>query len=491
MTERNQITVPGTDRVFHRMKILAVLLLSMGMSLMAISSVNVALPTIQEGLGATDSDIQWVLAGYALTFGVTLIPAGRAGDVLGRGSWFMVGAALFTVASVACGLAPNAVVLNAARLVQGIGAGIFSPQVTGMIQQYFSGGGRAKAFAALGVTISASVAAGPVLAGAIIEAVGPESGWRWAFFGYLPLGLACVVLGLRWFPFGRERARRLDPAATAARVDLDPVGALLITAAVLTMMYPFMAREPWAWWLLALAPALVALWWRWERRYRAQGREPLVDLELFQHRSFRNALLVAGAAFMGLTSTFAVVAIFLQTGLGVGALSSGLIGLPNAIVSAFTSIYTVRFVLTHGRRLVVIALLVLLTGTVSSIAVVWAIGAFGISFWWLALTLTLNGGAMGAFASANQTLSMQDIPVRHGGTASGLKQTIERITTALGNALITGIFFAFAAVGSWTVAFIGAFAGIAACLLLAALFAIMDERQHARIATAADGTGQL
>ncbi|WP_370585978.1 MFS transporter [Tessaracoccus sp. MC1756] len=480
MTDRNHISAPGTARTFHRMKVLAVLLLSMGMSLMAISSVNVALPTIQEGLGATDQDLQWVLAGYALAFGVTLIPAGRAGDVLGRGSWFIVGAALFTVASLACGLAPNAFILNAARLVQGVGAGLFSPQVTGMIQQYFSGGGRAKAFALLGVTISASVAAGPVIAGAIIEAAGPETGWRWAFFGYLPLGLAAVVLGLRWFPFVKERRRRLGLDATAGRVDLDPVGSLLITASVVAVMYPFMARQSWAWWLLPLAAVLILAWWLWERRYKAAGREPLVDLELFRYRSFRNGLLVSGAAFLGLTSTFAVVAIFLQNGLGVDALRTGLLGLPNAVLSAVASIYTVRFVMTRGRRLVVFALALMVTGALLSILVAWGIGEFGWSFWWLSATLGLNGAAMGAFASANQTLSMQDVPVRHGGTASGLKQTVERITTALGNAAITGVFFAVAATGSWTLAFMGAFTGIAACLLLALVLGIMDDRQHAR-----------
>ncbi|MDO5677158.1 MAG: MFS transporter [Propionibacteriaceae bacterium] len=485
MTDRNAITAPGTDRVFHRMKILAVLLLSMAMSLMAISSVNVALPTIRLGLDATEQDIQWVLAGYALSFGVTLIPAGRAGDVLGRGSWFVVGAAIFTVASLACGLAPNAFLLNAARLAQGVGAGIFSPQVTGMIQQYFSGGGRAKAFAALGLTISASVAAGPIIAGAIIDAAGPETGWRWAFFGYLPIGLACVVLSLFWFPFVKERARRVArrnpdvPDPTAVKVDLDPIGSLLLTATVLAVMYPFMARQGWAWWLLLAAPLLLAAWWKWERRYAAVGREPLVDLDLFKYRSYRNALLVAGAAFMGLTSTFAVVAIFLQTGHGVSALHSGLIGLPNAILSAFTSIWTVRFVMTRGRRLVVVALSILLTGILTSILVVWAMQQFGISFWWLAGPLGLIGGAMGAFSSANQTLSMIDIPVQHGGTASGLKQTVERITTALGNAAITGVFFAFVAVGDWTVGFMGAFAGIAVCILLALMLAIFDERQHA------------
>ncbi len=462
------------------MKILAVVLLSMSMSLVAISSVNVALPTIQEGLRTTDQDLQWVLAGYALALGVTLIPAGRAGDVLGRGSLFVVGAAIFTVASLICGLAPNALVLNGARLIQGVGAGLFSPQVTGMIQQYFSGGGRAKAFALLGVTISASVAAGPVLSGAIIEAAGPETGWRWAFLVYLPLGLACVVLGLLWFPFAKERKRRLGMNPTAVKVDLDPVGSLLITVAVLAVMYPFMARQAWAWWLLPAAGALIAGWWMWERRYKNAGREPLVDLELFRYRSFRNGLLVAGAAFMGLTSTFAVVAIFLQSGLGVDALRSGLIGLPNAVLSAISSIYTVRFVMTHGRRLVSLALLLLLAGTGLSIAVVWAIGEFGISFWWLAATLALNGAAMGAFASANQTLAMQDVPVQHGGTASGLKQTVERVTTALGNAVITGVFFAVAASGSWTGAFMGAFVGIAVCLVLAFALSVMDARQHAR-----------
>lgn len=477
--DRNLISAPGTDRVFHRQKIIAVLMLSMAMSLMAISSVNVALPTIQEGLGATDQDIQWVLAGYALSFGITLIPAGRAGDVMGRGSWFVVGAALFTLASLACGLAPSAWFLNLARIVQGFGAGVFSPQVTGMIQEYFSGGGRAKAFALLGVVLAGSVAIGPALAGGIIDIVGPETGWRWAFLAYLPLGLAAVVLGLLWFPFQAERGRRLDPGARRERLDLDPVGAILMAAIVLAVMYPFMAKQSWAWWLLLAAPVLVVAWWRWERRYERGGGEPLVDLDLFHFRSYRNGLLVSGALFLGMTSTFAVVAIFLQSGLGVGALGAGLIGLPNALLSALSSMYTVRFVMSHGRRLVVLAVLLLLVGTVLSLGVGWAIGAHGIAWWWLAPTLALNGIAMGAFMSANQTLSMQDVPARHGGTASGLKQTVERITTAVGTAVITGAFFA-GAKTSWTGGFVAAFAAISVCLVFAVALAVWDERQHVR-----------
>lgn len=477
MTNRNIIRVEGSDREFNRLKILFVLMLSLAMSLMAISSVNVTLPSLESGLGATDTDLQWVLSGYSLAFGISLIPAGRAGDVMGRSSWFVIGAGLFTVGSLLCGLAPNALILNLARVVQGLGAGIFSPQVTGMIQQYWHGGGRARAFAMFGLTISAAVAVGPVLAGGIVEAFGPVTGWRWTFFFYLPIGLLAVVLGLLWFPFDTERRRRRGSAA--GRVDLDPIGTVLVVAVVLAIMYPFMARQPLAWGLLALAPVLLWLWLRWERRYAERGREPIVDLNLFSFTSFRNGLLVSSANFLGMTSTFAVVAIYLQSGLDVDALTVGLIGLPNAILSAFSSVYTVRFVMSHGRRLAKFALMLLVVGTVTSLAAGWAIGTLGWPVWVLSITLAFNGIGMGAFGSANQTLSMQDVPPEHGGTAGGIKQTTERIATALGNAAITSIFFLFVAGGTYVGGFVAAFSAIALCIMLAVGLAIMDERQHA------------
>lgn len=476
---RNVITVEGTDRTFSRARILFVLLMSMGMSLIAVSSVNVALPALERGLDASSSDLQWVLSGYALAIGVTLIPAGRAGDVMGRGAFFVVGAAVFTLASLACGLAPTPLLLNLARIVQGIGAGLFSPQVTGMIQQYFSGGGRAKAFALLGVVISASVAVGPVLSGAIISALGEETGWRWAFFIYLPVGLAAVVLALLWFPFEIERQLR-DPGRVRTRIDLDPVGTVLVVAIVLAVMYPFMARQPLAWGLLAAAPVLLRVWVRWERDYAASGREPIVDLTLFRYRSYRNGLMVSGAVFLGVTSTFAVLALFLQSGLGVSAIFAGLIGLPNAISSAISATVTARYALSHGRQLVILAVVLLLTGTLLSLLVAWMIGALGVSFWWLSATLVLNGLGMGIFGSVNQTLSMQDIPRAHGGTASGIKQTIERITTALGNAAITGLFFVVVADVSWVSGIAAAYAAIAVCLVVALVLGLIDRRQHAR-----------
>ncbi|GAA1393387.1 MFS transporter [Luteococcus peritonei] len=476
MSEPNLIRVEGTERTFNRLKVLFVLLLPLAMSLMALSSVNVALPTIEQGLEASSGDVQWILSGYALSFGVALTPAGRLGDLMGRGTWFLVGLALFVLASIACALAPSPLLLNAGRIVQGLGAGLFSPQVTGMITQYFQGRGRARAFSMFGLVISASVAVGPVLTGAIIGWLGPEWGWRWAFLINLPLGVLGIVLGLAWFPFETERRRRSRPAdQPSARLDLDPMGMVLLTVAILCLMYPFMAHAAWAWALLPVAPVLLWAWVRWERRYLDGGREPMVDLRLFDFHSFRNGMLVSGVMFLGVASTFAVAAVYVQSGLHVPALQAGLMGLPNAVASAFSAVWSVKYVMTAGRRLVVWMLGLMALGTALSIAVILG----GLSWWWLAATLTLNGFGMGAIGSANQTLSMEDVPPRHGGTAGGIKQTVERIGAALGNAMITGILFGMVGGGlGWNLAFAGAFAGIVVCVLAAMAIAVHDEREH-------------
>lgn len=479
MSDPNLIHVEGSTRTYQRRQILAVLLLPLAMSLMALSSVNVALPSIESGLGATPTDVQWILSGYALAFGVTLIPSGRAGDVMGRGTWFVIGLVVFVAASVACGLATTPLLLNAGRIAQGVGAGMFSPQITGMIQQYFTGHGRAKAFALFGLVISASVAVGPVLTGTIITGAGPAAGWRWAFLINTPLGLLAIVLALLWFPFDTERRRRgAASGATRGRLDLDPVGTLLLTAVILCLMYPFMAHAAWAWALLAAAPLLLWAWQRWERRYAAHGGEPMVDVSLFAFRSFRNGMLVSGTMFLGVASTFAVTALFLQSGLHATALAAGMIGLPNAIVSAYSSIWSVKYVLSHGRRLIVLMMGLMALGTLLSL-IVGLLVPVGAPWWLLAATLMLNGFGMGVVGSANQTLSMQDVPHQHGGTAGGIKQTVERIGAALGNAVVTGVLFALLGAGAgWPTAFAGAFGLIAVFIICAMLLAIMDERHH-------------
>src|SRR5690606_35480931 len=180
------------------------------MSLLDVSIVNVALPTIRTSLGASESDLQWIVSGYALTFGLVLVPAGRFGDARGRRDVFVLGVGLFTLASAAAGLAPSAGLLITARLLQGIGAGIMHPQISGLIQQLFRGAERGRAFGWLGTTIGISTAVGPLLGGILIQLAGSPEGWRWIFFVNLPIGLLAIGLAFRVIPGYLRRAARRE-----------------------------------------------------------------------------------------------------------------------------------------------------------------------------------------------------------------------------------------------------------------------------------------
>lgn len=491
--DRNLIHVEGVDRTFHRYKVLFVILVPIAMALMSISSINVALPTIEADLGATASDLQWVLAGYALTFGITLIPAGRAGDLLGRGLLFMVGLAVFTFGSLACGLADTPLALNTARFAQGIGAGLYNPQAMGMIQQYFSGRGRAKAFALFGMVVSVSVAIGPLMAGTMIQWLGPHDGWRASFLIMVPLGLVGLAVGLRWLPFSTERrlwgftSRRRggtveeDAAARASRLDLDPVGTTMLASAVLMIMFPFTARGAGPIWLLAPAGLLLVFAWiRWEQRYKARGNAPMVDLDLFAFRSFTYGSGVSATAFLGMTSIFVVAALFLQQGLGVSAFATGLITLPNALVSVGTAYWSGQRVLDYGRTIVIGALATMVAACLATIGVAWLVVAHDASFWWLAVPWTVAGLGQGALGSANQTLTVEDVPPAAGGTAGGVMSTGQRMGTAIGNAMITSVFFGAVAAADHFAGLLAAYLVISAVLGLAMVIAIGDLRAARR-----------
>ena len=158
------------------------------MSLLDVSIVSVALPSMTEGLGATPATIQWVVSGYALTFGLMLVPAGRLGDAFGRRRMFLIGLAGFVLSSAAAGAAPTVGFLIAARLVQGLAAGCLAPQNSALIQQLFRGAERGRAFGMFGATIGVSTAAGPVVGGLILALAEGPSGWRWIFYVNVPIG---------------------------------------------------------------------------------------------------------------------------------------------------------------------------------------------------------------------------------------------------------------------------------------------------------------
>ncbi|MEJ7704922.1 MAG: MFS transporter [Geodermatophilaceae bacterium] len=311
----------------RRWRALAVCLVAGFLTLLDVSIVNVALPSIEVGLEAGPTQLQWILTGYALSFGLVLISAGRLGDARGRRRAFVLGLGVFTLASALAGLSPGPGWLTAARVLQGVGAGILIPQVSGFIQAMFPGPERGRAFGALGASIGLSTATGPLVGGLIIELVGGPDAWRWVFLVNIPVGIVALVLALRLLP-------QLDPGSPDTR--LDPVGVVLLGAAVLLVLLPLLgesdsdlAGRPW--WLLAVAAVVLAGFVLWERRLARRGGAPVMDLGLFARRSYALGAGLALWYFAGFTSIFFVLTLTLQSGLGYTALQAGLAATPFAL----------------------------------------------------------------------------------------------------------------------------------------------------------------
>lgn len=492
------IRVPGSDRVYDRNKLLFVLLVPLMMTLLQVSSVNNILTSIGHAMSASDSQLQWVLSGYALAVGIILVPAGRLGDMFGRSSAFVAGFSLFTLSSLLVGLATDATMLNFMRVLQGAGAGILSPQTTGLIQRYFVGQARAKAFAMFGLVVSMSVAAGPLMSGALVGILGEAAGWRWSFIINFPIGIIGLILAFLWLPFGKER-RHVGPHRAEARseyiemqeeegrfyerpkIDLDFLGMVLLALAVVGIMLPFMSTGwAFAWALLPAGVLLLAAWVAWESYYKKIGREPMVNLELFGISTFSWATAITVFQFLGMTSIFVVLALFLQRGLDVSALEVGLVTLPNALVSAYAAVWAGKRVLLKGRAVQAISLALMVIGVLGLMGVIWAIGK-GLPFWWLMVPVSVLGFGQGAIGSTNQTLSVLDVPAEHGGTAGGIVQTGQRIATAIGIAMITAVFFQGQHAGSgdtaWYNAIYIAYALVTFILLIALTLAVIFWRK--------------
>ncbi len=479
MPARSQSGGSGSAPDPVRWRILVVLLAAIFMSLIAVSIVNVALPSIQEGLGASESDLQWVLSGYALTFGVVLVAAGRAGDILGRGGIFIIGASIFTAASIASSFAPNPEMLNVARFVQGVGSGLLNPQGVGMIQQYFRGAERGRAFGYFGSVVGVAVGIGPILGGLLIKLGGVEFGWRLTFLVNVPVGIVTIILALLWFPRPLMR-RPATEAGTAARTSMDPVGSLLLGLAVLAILFPFMeARAAAATWLLLPAGLLLILAWvRWERRYAARGRSPMVDLRIFRTRSFTNGSVIVTLYFLGMTSIWVIVALYMQQGAGKSALEAGLVGVPSAVLSAIAADWAGKRVARLGRKIVIGGLYFALVGLALSVTVALLHEAVGLSVWWLLLSLSFIGIAQGSVISPNQTLTLAEVPLQYAGSSGAIMQTGQRIGTSIGIAVITAALFASLQLTDWSVAVAISFGVIAVIIASALVVAYKDARDR-------------
>lgn len=463
-------------------RLLPTLLIPAFVTLLAVSSVNVILPAVSQDLSAGTAGLQLVVSGYSLVFGVVLVPAGRAGDVMGRGRIFVIGMILFGVGSLASGLAPDVVTLNLARVVMGVGSGLLNPQVAGMIQQYYSGESRGRAFGLFGAVIGVSVAVGPVLSGGLIGWLGDDWGWRASFLINVPLVLLGVWAAHRYLPDSAWHRQDGGSGAGRDRVDLDPVGMVLLAAGTLLIMIPFMEASAgaWVWGLEAAGIGIVSAWVVWERRYRARGGAPMVDLSLLAIPSFAYGSLAIAVYFLGYTSVWIIVAQYVQAGLGSTALVSGAVGVPAALAGSVAAAVAGRRVIRVGRVMVLGGMAAGMAGLLASVGIIHMHARAGWSPWWLTLTLLLLGVGQGLVVSPNQTLSLVDVPLEYAGAAGGILQTGERIGTSIGIAAITGLTFRVSHSSGWDVAAQAGLLAVVAAIAVSAAIAAVDLRLAAR-----------
>ena len=421
----------------RRWRALAVTLAAGFMTLLDVSIVNVALPSMQSGLHASSQGIQWVVSGYALAFGLTLVAGGRLGDVLGRRRMFLVALTGFVLTSAAAGAAPDEALLVTARLLQGLAAGMLTPQNSGLIQDMFSGSERGKAFGLLGATIGVSTAAGPVVGGLILALFGAQDGWRWVFYVNVPIGAVALLLTTRWVP-------PIEPTGRSARSQIDFVGIALLGLATVGVLLPLVQSEgggsPLLWLMLPVAAGLGLVFVRWERRMLHEGRSPLLDLRLFTMTSgFASGITLASIYFCGFSGIWLVLSLFLQDGLHYTPLQSGLAVTPFALGSAATAAVAGRLVGSLGRRLTVAGLSLIIVGLAACALVIPHAGA-GRTGLLLIVPLLVAGIGGGAVISPNTTLTLACVPNGMAGSAGGALQTGQRIGTAVGTAVLATAF---------------------------------------------------
>ncbi|MFB7087766.1 MFS transporter [Streptomyces sp. NPDC056296] len=418
----------------NRWRALWVTLVAGFMTLLDVTIVAVALPSMQRGLHASAASVQWVVSGYALAFALTLVTAGRIGDTFGRRRVFLVALAAFVLFSAAAGAAPGIELLVVARLAQGVAAGSLAPQNSALIQQMFRGAERGRAFGLFGATVGVSSAVGPIVGGVILALAGPE-GWRWIFYVNVPVGVLALLLGFRLLP----------RTAPGGRGRLDPMGVALLGAGILALMLPLVLAESGGvgrvWWLFPVGALVLFVFVRWERRVARRDGQPLLEPGLFtETRGYVTGAGLAALYFVGFSGVWLVFALFFQNGLGFSPLMSGLAVTPFAVGSALAAAVAGRLVDRLGRLLTVWGLVAVMLGLGTTALVLWLAPAERAA--WIAAPALLVGGlGSGCVISPNITMTLRDVPVRMAGAAGGALQTGQRLGGTVGTAALPGLFY--------------------------------------------------
>jgi EmrB/QacA subfamily drug resistance transporter len=410
---------------------LALLVLCLGFFVILLDTtiVNVAIPTMLDSLQATLDQILWVLNAYVLTLAVLLITASRVGDILGQRNLFIAGLALFTLASAACGLSQDSSQLIVARIVQGVGAAILSPQALVIVATIFPAARRGAALGIMASVTALASVAGPTLGGLIVTYLQ----WRWIFLVNVPIGVAGIALAFWLVPDLRPgRQHRLDLG-----------GVVLATAGLFAIVFGLIEGQRWDWGaiagtaltipeVLAAGVILTAAFVVWE----VYQPEPLLPLALLRDRNYSVAVWLSALSFFGMFGFMFTTTIDLQTVLGMSAVRAGLTTLPLTLTMMVVSPLAGRFTDRIGGRYILLLGCLLFATGIGGVAVVESADA---AWYTYAIPLALAGFGMACMVSPIMTVAMHDVEPVLAGAASGLLNTSRQVGGAIGAAVVGAV----------------------------------------------------
>ncbi|MGP4086301.1 MFS transporter [Streptomyces sp. KR55] len=414
---------------------LAVILLAAFMELLDVTVVTVASTEVKGSFHTSYAQVQWILAGYQLTFAAGMVAGGRLGDIYGCRRVFVYGVLAFTGASLLCGIASSGPQIVLFRLLQGLAAALMFPQVQALIHVTFTGRYRAAAFGALGGVTGLAGIAGPLIGGALIELDLFGTGWRMIFLINVPIGiLAAIGARLLVTEWRSEQRPRLDLWGTA-------LGTLAVTLVVFPLIQ---GRDAdWAWWiwgLLALSAPAVLLFLLHQRRLERRGGWPVIDLGLFRGGSFGTGLVVQFMSFAGISAFFLVLAVELQAGYQWSALRTGLAFLPIAFGTGLASGIAIPLMPRLGKRVVQLGAAVMILGMITLMATLSAYPT-DLSFWRLAPAGLVVGLGLGVIVTTVNDVVLAEAVGPSAGSAAGVKAMVGQSGNALGVAVLGAIFF--------------------------------------------------
>jgi EmrB/QacA subfamily drug resistance transporter len=415
---------------------LTIVALAFVMDLLDNTIVNIAIPTIRDNLGASYAAIQWIVAGYALTFATLLVTGGRMGDVYGYKKVFMWGVAGFTLTSLLSGLAVNPGMLMACRLLQGACAALMVPQVMSLMQVMYKPSERGSINGLFGALGGLSASLGPVVGGLLIK--WNVFGWDWRpiFLINVPVGIFALVAGAKYLPNGKS----------PHPLKLDVQGTMLIITAIFLLVYPLIQGRELGWpaWSFAMMaaslPFFAAFAW-WQRRKERTDGSPLVLPSLFKKRSFGAGLGVNLVFEMAMIGFFLTFTLFLQVGLGFSAVHAALTGMPVAIGIGMTmALAGEKLVPKLGRYALAVGSTIMALGLVTTLSVMHHY-QLAVHSWQLIPGLLLTGIGMAFVFGSLFAAVLNGVDTKHAGSASGILNATQQVGGAIGVAVIGVIFF--------------------------------------------------